>query len=129
VSERFLLDTHTLIWALSEPKRLSRKARGIITSSSDLCVSAASTWEMAIKVSNGKLTLPVELSLFIGDAVADLGVSFLPIEVNHTLRVQALPWHHRDPFDRLIAAQCVAEALTVLSADRIFADYGVRSIW
>lgn len=129
MSVRYLLDTHAIVWSLAEPKKLSKKARAIVEGDADAVVSAASVWELAIKMSNDRLTLPVELSVFIDDVARDLGVTWLAIEVAHALRVRALPWHHRDPFDRLLAAQAIAEDLTVVSTDAIFDRYGCKRVW
>ncbi|MCC6808139.1 MAG: type II toxin-antitoxin system VapC family toxin [Deltaproteobacteria bacterium] len=126
---RYLLDTHAIVWSLAEPKKLSKKARAIVEGDADAVVSAASVWELAIKMSNDRLTLPVELSVFIDDVARDLGVTWLAIEVAHALRVRALPWHHRDPFDRLLAAQAIAEDLTIVSPDAIFERYGCKRAW
>ncbi len=91
-------------------------------------MSLASFWEIAIKVSIGKLRLPVPLDKIHDDFVMS-GVQVLPFEIKHILGVSLLPFHHRDPFDRLLAAQALAEDLTLVSRDKIFDLYGVKRIW
>jgi PIN domain nuclease of toxin-antitoxin system len=95
----------------------------------ELLLSVASVWEMAIKASLGKLRLATTLGGLLDDARANLGVGLLQIAPEHAMRVQDLPFHHRDPFDRLLASQAIADRLVMLSADSVFDRYGVRRIW
>ena len=127
---RFLLDTHAFIWMASAPGRLGAAARERIESpASELLLSVASVWEMAIKSSLGKLELPAPLQEFLEEQVATTRTRVLAIRHEHALRVEKLPWHHRDPFDRLLVAQARYEALPILSRDPSFDAYSVERIW
>jgi PIN domain nuclease of toxin-antitoxin system len=121
-----LLDTQAMVWLLAGDERLSPRARGATTASGRLVVSAASLWEIAIKRSVGKLRVPADLSRRLA---ALRQVELLPISPLHAEAVGELPWHHRDPFDRLLVAQALAEQLSVVSSDRALAQYGVDVIW
>ena len=118
---RLLLDTNALLWLLAGDPRLGTQARQEVEAAAELVVSAASLWEIAIKVSIGKLAALPGLPAVLAEA----GVRRLGIEEEHLRRLESLPWHHRDPFDRLLVAQAQAEALTVLTADPAFGDYAV----
>ena len=118
---RLLLDTNALLWLLAGDPRLGTQARQEVEAAAELVVSAASLWEIAIKVSLGKLAALPGLPAVLAEA----GVRRLGIADEHLRRLQSLPWHHRDPFDRLLIAQAQAEALTVLTADPAFGDYAV----
>jgi PIN domain nuclease of toxin-antitoxin system len=118
---RLLLDTNALLWLLAGDPRLGAQARQQVDTAAELVVSAASLWEIAIKVSIGKLAALPGLPAVLAEA----GVRRLGIEDEHLRRLESLPWHHRDPFDRLLIAQAQAEALTVLTADPAFGDYAV----
>lgn len=118
---RLLLDTNALLWVVAGDRRLGAQARADVESAAGLVVSVATLWEIAIKVSLGKLgALPTLPTVLERAAVQRLG-----IEDAHLVRLQELPWEHRDPFDRLLIAQALAEGLTVLTADPAFAGYGV----
>lgn len=117
---RLLLDTHLLLWALAEPERLPGRARKEIDSGA-VSVSAASFWELAIKFSIGKLQSNPRLIL---EAVQPAGFSFLPILVEHAVRVAELPALHKDPFDRMLVAQAEAESLTLMTNDELLRGYG-----
>jgi len=127
---RLLLDTHAFLWWVADAPELSRKARTAIADSDNEClVSMASCWEMAIKTSLGKLTLGTSLDRFVPEQLAANG--FVPLEIGfrHVARVARLAFHHRDPFDRLLAAQALEERFVVVSADATFRRYGTRTIW
>ena len=117
---RLLLDTHVLIW-WDEDRRLSAKARRAIHDADEVFVSAASAWEVAIKVALGRR----RPSRTVGDAAADSGFTELPVTFQHASRVAFLPLHHRDPFDRLLAAQAEVEGLTLVTRDPAFGPYGL----
>ncbi|PYR60082.1 MAG: PIN domain nuclease [Acidobacteria bacterium] len=123
-----LLDTQAFLWWVSDDARLTARARRAIAR--DACVvSVASCWEMSIKASLGKLTVDGSMEKFIGGQLAANGFTLLPIALEHTTAVARLPFHHRDPFDRLLAAQAIAEELRVVSSDAVFERYGVKRVW
>ena len=127
---RLLLDTHAFLWWIADDARLSKRARSAIATRRDECfVSIASCWEIAIKVSLEKLKLEAPVDRFIPEQLGVNSFSLLPIEFAHVARVARLPFHHRDPFDRLLAAQGLIDDLTVVSADPIFRRYGVKRVW
>jgi PIN domain nuclease of toxin-antitoxin system len=127
---RLLLDTHAFLWWVEDAPSLPRKARAAIADPGNECfLSLVSSWEMSIKLSLGKLKLPGVIERFIPQQLAENGLHQLPIDFRHVARVAGLAFHHRDPFDRLLAAQAIEEDLAIVSADRIFARYGVRRVW
>jgi PIN domain nuclease of toxin-antitoxin system len=127
---RVLLDTHAFLWWIEDAANLSRRARRAIGNPGNECfLSLASCWEMAIKLSLGKLRLPGAIERFIPEQLAANAFRQLAIEFRHVARVAALPFHHRDPFDRLLAAQALEERCAIVSADPIFRKYGVTRIW
>lgn len=126
----YLLDTHTFLWLAADDPRLSQHVREVfLKASSVLYFSAASMWEMAIKASRKKLSLPTSVAAFASRQMVANGIHELPIEKRHACDVETLPWRHTDPFDRLLAAQALSETLVLLSADGIFDDYGVLREW
>ena len=128
--QRYLLDTHTFLWMTSEPDRLGTTARDVIESAeSRLILSVASVWEIAIKASLGKLELPSPVGRFIEEQLADTRSILLEVRAQHALGVENLPWHHRDPFDRLLVAQAAFEKLALLSRDSAFDAYPVERVW
>jgi PIN domain nuclease of toxin-antitoxin system len=127
---RVLLDTRTFLWWVEDAPILSKEARAAIGNPENECLlSLASCWEMAIKLGLGKLRLPGAIERFIPEQLAANVFRQLPIELRHVARVAVLPFHHRDPFDRLLAAQALEERCVIVSADPIFAKYGVSRIW
>jgi PIN domain nuclease of toxin-antitoxin system len=127
---RALLDTHAFLWWIDGGDRLSARARRAIADPANTCVlSLASVWEMAIKVSLRKLEVPDPIERFVADQLAANGFQALGIDLRHVSQVAALPFHHRDPFDRLLVAQALAERLAIVSTDPIFSRYGVKRIW
>jgi len=127
---KILLDTHTFLWWITDNPRLSGRAREIISEgSNELFLSAATGWEIAIKVQIGRLKLPEEPVPFILDQMRINAIQSLPIQMNHALHVSTLPQHHRDPFDRLLIAQAQLEGLPILSSDHQLANYQVEMIW
>jgi PIN domain nuclease of toxin-antitoxin system len=127
---KILLDTHSFLWFISGSERLSIDARDKIADlDNELVLSSASLWEIAIKVSMGKLELLQPYSQLIPQRLEENDINILPIELNHLATVVGLPFHHRDPFDRLIIAQALTEDLPVVSADRIFSQYSIKLIW
>ena len=127
---RLLIDTQCWLWMVSDPERLSRRARAIVASDRhDLLLSAVSSWEIAIKHSLGKLDLPAPPAEFVPTRMQATGVLPLIVTHSHALRVAALPEHHRDPFDRLLIAQALEESLSILTADKQFRRYDVPIVW
>jgi PIN domain nuclease of toxin-antitoxin system len=127
---RLLLDTHVVIWAVDDPTNLSGVATTSLQDpSNELVVSAATIWEMAIKVGLAKLSLSQPYRTWMSRALADLGAAILPITVDHADVLVGLPRHHRDPFDRLIIAQSLVEGIAIVSADGQFDVYGVHRTW
>ena len=103
--------------------------REIVSAGLNASVSLASLWEIAIKVSLNKLYLPKAYDELFPHGVPDSGLALLAIEPQHLAGVSRLPWHHRDPFDRLLIAQAMAEGLTLVSGDEKMAAYGVSLLW
>jgi PIN domain nuclease of toxin-antitoxin system len=127
---KLLLDTHVLLWWIGGSGELSRRARAAIGSGRNAClVSVASGWEIAVKVSLGTLRIEGALDRFLPEQLAANGFQPLPIDLKHAARVATLPFHHRDPFDRLLVAQALEEELAVVTADPVFARYGVGRVW
>ncbi len=127
---RLLLDTHAFLWWVDDAPELTAAARGAIADANNQCyLSLASCWEMAIKSRLGKLRLAKPVERFVAEQLAANGFTLLNIELRHAAKVEKLPLHHRDPFDRLLVAQVISEKLTVVTADRVFSDYGVKVIW
>jgi PIN domain nuclease of toxin-antitoxin system len=123
---KFLLDTHVWLWMIADRERFSAEVASLLENSeNDLLLSAASSWEIAIKHSLGKLTLPAPPARYVPEQIAKTGVTPLPVEHSHALRVAELPPHHRDPFDRLLIAQAELEGATLLTADMRFSPYGI----
>jgi PIN domain nuclease of toxin-antitoxin system len=127
---KLLLDTHALIWFAENDPRLSARARQALSdAANDSWCSVASIWEMAIKVSVGKLKLGRQLDTNFRRCLDANGITILPVEFEHAAHVLGLPWYHRDPFDRLLVAQAVLEQLTLVSHDDQLDAYGIRRIW
>jgi len=127
---RRLIDTQAVIWYVDQDHLLSPAAHAAITDpANDLLLSAASVWEMAIKVGLGKLTLSLPYRQWINQAIADLGLAILPITVDYADVQSGLPRHHGDPFDRLIVAQAVVEGIPIISSDAQLDAYGINRIW
>lgn len=119
---KLLVDSNAFIWAYVEPTELSVTAQQAIRDpANERFISIAALWEIAIKSSTGKLSMPTNPS----QALSDLALMILPISLPHVQRIPSLPSHHRDPFDRLMIAQAIEEGLTIVTRDRIFAAYGV----
>ena len=120
---RLLLDTHTLLWALNDDKRLGPTARDLISNpANEVMVSIASLWELAIKSQIGKLKADIQ---GMSDAINRSGVALLDINIAHLAALTGLPRHHKDPFDHLLIAQAIAEQATLVSEDRWMASYPV----
>jgi PIN domain nuclease of toxin-antitoxin system len=125
-----LLDTHAFLWFMEGSERISQRARAEIEAAGGArALSVASAWEMAIKSSLGKLDLAKPLGELLPPLLTDAGIELIPIEIADLARVATLPFHHRDPFDRLLAAQALERGLTIVSIDSAFDAYGVARVW
>jgi PIN domain nuclease of toxin-antitoxin system len=124
-----LLDTHVLLWWMADDPALGHRARDAVADPRNgVWVSAASAWEIAIKVGLGRLTLPGPVAEVLPAALVDGDFSTLPITVEHALRVSELPPVHADPFDRILIAQAITQTWTIVTADAVFARYPVNII-
>jgi PIN domain nuclease of toxin-antitoxin system len=125
---RILLDTHTLLWALTDKSKLSPKVRSLLPSA-ETWFSVAGVWEIVTKVQVGKLSLPRPAGAFVTSELKSNGVQILPLKLDHVLRLESLELHHRDPFDRILIAQSLEEKLPIVTSDPLFAHYPVDVIW
>ncbi len=125
---RLLLDTHVWLWLQDEPERLGRALPLMEDPANELLLSAASSWEIAIKWQLGKLGLPEAPDVYVPDRLVTSGVVPLPVEHAHSLATAHLPAHHRDPFDRLLVAQAVAEDAALVTADDALRVYDVELV-
>jgi PIN domain nuclease of toxin-antitoxin system len=127
---RLLLDTHSFLWFINGSPQISTNARTLIEDTSNQpLLSAASLWEMAIKLSLGKLSLAQPFEVLIPQQMRLNGIKLLGIEIEHTAAVSKLPFHHRDPFDRLLIAQAMVEQIPIVSADTAFDTYSIKRLW
>ena len=125
-----LLATHVLLWSLAQPEKLSPRARELIVSAqSTLHFSMASLWEIAVKLSIGKLELPKDWLDQMQSQLSDWGVCWLTIAPRHCERLTLLPFHHKDPFDRMLVAQAGVEGLSLISADATLDAYAIERVW
>jgi PIN domain nuclease of toxin-antitoxin system len=124
-----LLDSHAFLWAISSQTKVSPRVRQIFTGPHDLLLSVVSMWEILIKTQIGKLRLPSAAGEYLLKQMARNHIEALPVNLDHVLRVESLPAHHRDPFDRLLIAQSLEEALPIVTADPVFSLYPVTTIW
>jgi PIN domain nuclease of toxin-antitoxin system len=126
----YLLDTHTFLWYIMDQAQMTGKILSIVNDrQNQIYVSHASLWEIAIKVSIGKLHLPKPFEQFVYDQIIQNNFRTLSIEPRHINVVVQLPLHHRDPFDRLLVAQASTENMQFISRDPIFDDYAVQRLW
>ena len=126
----YLIDTHTFLWFINDDLALSSHAKELIESPDHLIfLSVASIWEMAIKISLGKLSVPFPFIDFINQQMTLNHILALAIEPEHTGLVVTLPFYHRDPFDRLLIAQAIYEKMPIISQDSAFDAYPVQLEW
>ena len=126
----YLLDTHVLLWAVAAPECLSDAAReALSTAGHQVAIGTASLWEIAIKVSRGRLDLTADWQAAIERGRKHMGARWLTVEPAHCGRVATLPWHHRDPFDRMLISQALCENMVLISKDSVFAEYPVKVLW
>lgn len=124
---RVLLDTHVWLWLQTSPERLSERSLDLLADpANELLLSAASAWEIAVKVGLGKLSLPAAPADYVPRRLATSGTTALPVELRHALHVATLPRHHRDPFDRLLVAQAQVEGMPLMTADPQLSAYDVE---
>ena len=121
-----LVDTSVFLRLALAPERLPKALLDALEQSEARLFSSASIWEIAIKTSLGKLTLPQPASQYVPRRMNEFGLRTLPVLREHAVAVEALPFHHRDPFDRLLVAQALVEGLTILTTDRVFSMYPAR---
>jgi PIN domain nuclease of toxin-antitoxin system len=127
---KLLLDSHTLVWSADAPKKLSPSAAAALQDpANELLVSAATVWEIAIKLSLGKLQLTLPYRQWMNQAIADLDLTLIPITVEYVDVQVTLPYHHRDPFDRLLVAQALSENCPIVSVDSLLDPYGITRLW
>lgn len=127
---RLLLDTQCWLWMQTTPDRLGDRGLELVGDSAhELVLSAASSWEIAIKYALGKLPLPLPPAQYVPDRMRHSGVAALPVSHIHALRVAELPAHHCDPFDRMLVAQAQCDGLTLLTADPLLRRYEVPMEW
>jgi PIN domain nuclease of toxin-antitoxin system len=123
-----LIDTHVLLWGLQSEEKLSPQVQTLLPKS-DLWISVASLWEIITKVQVGKLDLPKPVGDYLSKKLKANGVLVLQITFDHVKRLEELPLHHRDPFDRMLIAQSIEENLPVITADPLFKQYPVQVLW
>lgn len=127
---KYLLDTHVFLWMISNEKQLSTTASGIILNpNSELYFSMASYWEICIKISIEKLSLKRSWPQIFEREMNHNGIQWLSVKAEHARGVIKLPWHHKDPFDRLIVSQCHSEKLTCITADEHIRKYNIKCMW
>jgi PIN domain nuclease of toxin-antitoxin system len=127
---KLILDTHAFLWFVTNDPLLSATAKALIADpTNEVVISPASYWEIAIKVSIGKYPMTVPFEQFFMQGVEGNDFSILPIEIRHAAVLASLPMHHKDPFDRMIISQAIAEQMDVVSIDVAFDPYGVTRLW
>jgi PIN domain nuclease of toxin-antitoxin system len=127
---RVILDTNSFLWFISGNEKLSNAAKIFISDfNNELILSTASLWEIAIKISIGKLELSQPYDKFIPQQLEENDIAILPITLKHLTKLIDLSFKHRDPFDRLIIAQALSEDLPVISSDIMFSEYPIKLIW
>ncbi len=126
---RLLLDTHIFIWWADQPERLSPAALSALEDeANELLLSVASVWEMQIKIQLGKLKLSLSLKELLKNQQETNDLTVSPVTLTHVLALDALPFHHKDPFDRLLLAQSIEEDLTIVTADSQFSAYPIKLV-
>ena len=125
---KVLIDTHVLLWGLQGEEKLSRRVKTLLPAA-DVWISVASVWEIITKVQGGKLTIPTPVGDYLSTKLKANGVLVLQITLDHVKRLEGLPLHHRDPFDRILIAQSLEENLPIVTSDPWFARYPINVIW
>jgi PIN domain nuclease of toxin-antitoxin system len=127
---KYLLDTMAWLWSVHADERLNENAREIIANGrEEIYLSAASSWELSIKMRTGKLNFPGSPAQVVPAFMAKQGLLSVPITNLHAVKIYDLPSHHSDPFDRIIIAQAIVEKMVVLTSDRVFEKYPIDVVW
>jgi PIN domain nuclease of toxin-antitoxin system len=126
---RLLIDTHTFLWFIHDDPNLSDQAASLLESDADILLSVASLWEIAIKVNLQKMALPDAYEVFIPQQIQINSIEILPITIAHLNVAVKLPLNHRDPFDRLLISQAIAEQMSIISIDKQFDRYAINRLW
>lgn len=129
MEDKYLIDTHVLLWLSLDPENIPAKALEILTSGQVVYLSYTSVWEMAIKIKAGKLEIGSPLKDFVQKAIVRHRLELMPITLQHLYYTDNLENHHRDPFDRLLIAQAAVEQIALISADKIIDSYNIQRIW
>ena len=127
---KILLDTHAFLWWIRDDPRLSRRARELVTSGrNELFLSVTCVWEILTKTQTGKLRLAESAQKFVTEQLTANNIRVLPLTLDHVFRLEQLPLHHRDPFDRILIAQSLEEEFPILSADPLLKNYSATLLW
>ena len=127
---KILLDTHAFLWWIRDDPRLSRRARELVTSGrNELFLSVTCVWEILTKTQTGKLRLAESAQKFVAEQLTANNIQVLPLTLDHVFRLEQLPLHHRDPFDRILIAQSLEEEFPILSADPLLKNYSATLLW
>lgn len=127
---RLLLDSHVFVWMHDQPNKLSPAVKNALTDpANQIFLSVASAWELQIKIILGKFGLSDKLENVITQQRQANNLQMIPVELSHILYLENIPFHHKDPFDRILIAQAAAENMTLVSADRHFSNYKVSLLW
>lgn len=127
---KLLLDTHTFLWFINGSDELSKHARKLIEARDNTrFLSVGSLWEMAIKVGLGKLKVPLPFTQLVHEHVRGNAIELLSLQAEHLDEQRTLPFHHDDPFDRLIIAQAIVEGMVIVSRDGTFETYPITTVW
>jgi PIN domain nuclease of toxin-antitoxin system len=126
----YLIDTHTLLWIVANNPKLSKKAKNIyLNRNNKIYVSIATIWELSIKIGLNKLNINIPLNKFVDIHIVGNNIKILNINLNHLYRIEKLPLHHRDPFDRLIISQAIEDKIPIIGSDELFDYYQIKRIW
>jgi len=126
---KYLIDTHVLLWIVNDPDKLSKNVRDIyLNEENEILVSIASIWEMAIKISFGKLKLASSLSEFVEEQIIGNKMQVFNLNLQSIYRLESLPYHHRDPFDRIIISQAICDDIPIITHDKEFCKYDISCI-
>jgi PIN domain nuclease of toxin-antitoxin system len=125
---KVLIDTHVFLWGIQDEAKRSGRVRALLPAA-EVWISVASLWEIIVKVQIGKFVMPTPVGDYLAHKLRMNGVSILPLNFDHVRRLEEIPLHHRDPFDRILIAQSLEEKLPLVTADPHFANYPIQIIW